>query len=182
MTEEIKEKHQDEAFDFKNAPEATQETEAAPEAGNGEKKEEVLELMGFKLGGEEYAIDIMRIKEITPLFDMTPVPRAPAYILGIISLRGSIVPVFDAKKKMGLPETETTEKTRIIVIKNEDEQIAILVDAITSAATIPTRSIEPAPPILKGVEAEFVEGVGRYLGRMVIIMNIDEMIKMEEFA
>jgi purine-binding chemotaxis protein CheW len=182
MTKEIKEKHQDETSDLENTPATTQEMETSEEAGDLEKEEEILELMGFKLGSEEYAIDIMSIKEITPLFDMTPIPRAPVYILGIISLRGSIVPVFDAKKKMGLPDTETTEKARIIVLTNKDEQVAILVDAITSAVTIPARSIEPSPPVLKGVEAEFIGGVGRYMDRMIIIMNIDEIIKMEEFA
>ncbi len=135
------------------------------------------EVMGFKLGEEEYAIDIMRIKEITPFFELTPIPRAPSYILGILSLRGNIIPVFDVKKKMGLPVTELTGKTRIIVLKNDDEQVGVLVDAITSAAQIPEKSIEPPPPIIKGVEAEYIIGIGQYRGRMMIIMNIDEIIK-----
>lgn len=141
--------------------------------------DKMAEVMGFKLGEEEYAIDIMRIKEITPLLDLTPIPRAPSYILGILSLRGNILPIFDAKKKMGLPDTVLTEKARIIVLKNEDEQVGLLVDSITSAAQIPEKSIEPPPSIIRGVEAEYVKGIGRYKGRMMIIMNIDEIIRME---
>ncbi|OIP64943.1 MAG: chemotaxis protein CheW [Nitrospirae bacterium CG_4_9_14_3_um_filter_53_35] len=160
------------------------EQEAAPAAGMEETAAEsvhdrMTEVMGFKLGEEEYAIDIMRIKEITPFFELTPIPRAPSYILGILSLRGNIVPIFDIKKKMGLPLTEITGKTRIIVLKNDDEQVGVLVDAITSAAQIPEKSIEPPPPMIKGLEAEYITGIGQYRGRMMIIMNIDEIIKME---
>lgn len=179
MTKKIKEQNQKDIEDCREASVDVHETETLEEAPE-RKEEESLELMGFQLGDEEYALDIMRIKEITPLFQMTPIPRAPAYILGILSLRGSIVPVFDAKKKLGLPDTEITEKTRIIVLKNEDEQVAILVDSITSSMMIPVHTIEPPPPVLKGVEAEYIEGVGRYEDRMVIIMKIDEIIKMEE--
>jgi len=143
-------------------------------------EEESLELMGFKLADEEYAIDIMQIKEITIPGALTPIPRAPEYILGILSLRGSILPVFDAKKKIGLPSGERTDRTRIIVVKHHGEEVGILVDDITSAARISVPAIEPPPPVLKGVEAEYISGVGRMDDRMMIIMNIEEICRVEE--
>ena len=145
-----------------------------------ESDEEIIELMGFKLGQEEYGIDIMKIKEITPLFELTSIPRAPSYILGILSLRGYIIPIFDAKKKIGLPESDVTEKTRIIVLNNQDEQVGILVDSISCAVQIPVRTLEPPPPVIKGIEAEYITGVCHYKDRMIIIMNIDEMTKLNE--
>jgi purine-binding chemotaxis protein CheW len=169
-----------ERIDHLAAGEFTQEEASMEEHPLEETEEEIIELMGFRLGSEEYAIDIMKIKEITPFYELTSIPRAPAYILGVLSLRGNIIPIFDAKKKIGLPETEITEKTRIIVLDNGDEQVGIKVDSISSAVQIPTNTLEPPPPVLKGVEADFITGIGRYQDRMIIIMNTDEVIQMNE--
>lgn len=182
MTELTKKETEEVVSDSTEPTLDLQDNAALDESSDQESNEEIIELMGCMLGDEEYAIDIMRIKEITPLFEMTPIPRAPSYILGILSLRGNIIPVFDARKKIGLPANEATDRTRIIVLKNEDEQVGILVDSITSAAQISARSIEPPPPVIKGVDADYIDGVGRYNGRMMIIMNIDEIIKVEEFS
>jgi purine-binding chemotaxis protein CheW len=153
------------------------ETTEGVSATEHEVHEDLLNVMGFRLGNEEYAIDIMHIKEITIPSQLTPVPRAPHYILGILSLRGNIIPVFDAKQRIGLPEGKDMSRARILVIRHGDEQVGILVDAITGAAQLPTSSIEPPPPVLKGVEAEYISGVGRDGDRMIIIMNIDELFK-----
>jgi len=156
-----------------------------PAAGEGEAdtgEETFLDLMGFKLGEEEYAVDIMQIKEITIPTELTPIPRAPEYILGILSLRGNILPVFDAKKRLGLPARERTNRTRIIIVNHQGEEVGLLVDDITSAARIASSTIEPPPPILKGVEAEYITGVGRVDDRMMIIMKIEEICRMEETA
>lgn len=140
-------------------------------------EEPAIELMGFRLAGEEYAIDIMRVKEITPVFELTPIPRAPDYVLGILSLRGNIIPIFDPKKRIGLPATELTGKSRIIVLRSDEDEIGILVDAITSSARVPLRSIEPTPSVIRGIEAEYVNGVATLGDRVIIIMNMDEIIK-----
>jgi len=165
------------------APQAPPSGATAEEEEREERGEEVVvELMGFRVAGEEYGVDIMRIKEITPVFELTPIPRAPAYIRGILSLRGNILPVFDLKRRLGLPEGEASPKARIIVLKNDDEQVGILVDAITSAARIPAASLEPPPPVLRGVEADFVSGVGRFQNRMIVILDIDRVIRVDAVA
>lgn len=140
-------------------------------------EEPAIELMGFRLAREEYAIDIMRVKEITPVFELTPIPRAPDYVLGILSLRGNIIPIFDPKKQIGLPEAELTGKSRIIVLKSNEDEVGLLVDSITSAARVPLRSIEPTPPVIRGIEAEYIHGVVTVGDRVIIIMNMDEIIK-----
>ena len=143
------------------------------------REEPMVELMGFHVAGEEYGVDIMRIKEITPVFELTPIPRAPHYILGILSLRGNILPVFDLKRRLGLPEGEPSPKARIIVLTNRDEQVGILVDGITSAVRIPAEAVEPPPPVLRGAEADFVRGVGRFRDRMLILLDIDRVLGVE---
>ncbi len=145
-----------------------------------ENEEKAIRVLGFRLGDEEYAIDIMRIKEVTAFFAPTPIPRAPEYVLGILSLRGNIIPLFDPKIRLGFPDTGITEKTRIIVLKKGEEQVGIVVDATTSAVRVPTSRIEPPPPVIRGVDAEYLQGVVREGERMIIIMNLDEVIRMGE--
>ncbi|NOY52697.1 MAG: chemotaxis protein CheW [Deltaproteobacteria bacterium] len=154
--------------------------ESADELQEKSREESFLTLMGFKLAEEEYAVDIMQIKEITIPTELTPIPRAPEYILGILSLRGNILPVFDAKRRLGLPAREETHRTRIIIVNHQGEQVGLLVDDITSAARISASAIEPPPPILNGVEAEYITGVGRVNDRMIILMDIEKICRMEE--
>ncbi len=142
--------------------------------------EQRVHLMGFLLGEEEYAVDIMRIREITPVLEMTPIPRAPGYISGVVSLRGSITPIFDPKKKIGLPQTERTHRARIIVLNRDEEQVGILVDAITGAASVEPHVMEPPPAVIRGHQADYISGVARDDDRMLIVMNIDAITQVED--
>ncbi|MDX1763463.1 MAG: chemotaxis protein CheW [bacterium] len=151
-------------------------TEQSGAEQNRQPEEPVMELMGFRLGQEEYAVDIMALQEITPVFELTPIPRAPDYVLGILSLRGTIIPIFDPKRRIGLPETGRTDKARIIVLRSGEDEVGLLVDSITSAARVPLRSIEPTPPVIKGIEADYINGVGKVGERVIIIMNMDAII------
>ncbi len=157
--------------------------ESAPhpqDSGHAENAtEQRMDLMGFCLGNEEYAVDIMRIREITPLLEMTPIPRAPGYIAGVVSLRGNITPIFDPKKKIGLPQTERTDRARIIVLNRDEEQIGILVDAITGAASVAVDGMEPPPAVIRGQQAEYISGVARDDDRMLIVMDIDAITQVE---
>jgi purine-binding chemotaxis protein CheW len=158
-----------------------EEPAAAPQETGGADKEAErrINLMGFRLGEEEYAVDIMRIREITPVLEMTPIPRAPGYISGVVSLRGNITPIFDPKKKIGLRQTERTHRSRIIVLNRDEEQVGIVVDAITGAATVPMGSIEPPPPVIRGHQADYISGVARDDDRMLIVMDIDAVTQVE---
>ncbi len=157
--------------------------QVAPETAGTEKAtERYLDLMGFQLGDEEYAVDIMRIREITTLLEMTPIPRAPGYIAGVVSLRGNITPIFDPKKKIGLPQTERSNRARIIVLNRNDEQVGILVDAIIGAARVALGSLEPPPAVIRGPQAEYVSGVARDADRMLIVMDIDAITRVEGAA
>jgi purine-binding chemotaxis protein CheW len=139
------------------------------ETSPGERQSEFL---GFMLADEEYAIDILEIKEIIRLQNITPVPRTPDYLKGIITLRGVIVPIFDLRRRLGLKEVEHGPATRIVVVYRGEEFAGLIVDAITQVMRVNVDSIEPPPPTIGTVEAEFIRGVTRHQDRLVILLNL----------
>ncbi|MFZ3063805.1 MAG: chemotaxis protein CheW [Nitrospirota bacterium] len=154
---------------------ADEMTLAAPDAD--EKK---IELLAFKLSNEEYVLDINRIKEIIRPVEITRVPRVPLYIKGIISLRGVIVPVYNLKNRLGLLEANefsNDSQKRILIVNFDEELIGIIVDAVTGVVKINEDIIEPTPQIIKGVDAEYLKGVARTNNRLLILLNLDRVLK-----
>ncbi|MEK6657469.1 MAG: chemotaxis protein CheW [Nitrospirota bacterium] len=150
-------------------------TLAAPDAD--EKK---IELLAFKLSNEEYVLDINRIKEIIRPVEITRVPRVPSYIKGIISLRGVIVPVYNLKNRLGLSEANefsNDSQKRILIVNFDEELIGIIVDAVTGVVKLNEDIIEPTPQIIKGVDAEYLKGVARTNNRLLILLNLDRVLK-----
>ncbi len=133
----------------------------------------------FILSDEEYAIDIEDIKEIINVQEITEVPGAPEYIKGIISLRGVIITIFDFRKRLGFQEKEYGKDARIIVVSVDNAQIGILVDSVTEVLRISEREVEPPPPVIGGIEAEYLKGIGRVKGRIVILLNLNKALKVE---
>lgn len=143
------------------------ETEAA---------EETLELLCFKVATEEYAISIMDIKEIIKPREVTEVPRVPEFVRGILSLRGIIIPIFDMRLRLGLPEGERSERERIIVVKRQGGFCGILVDQVVQVVRIAEESVEAAPVVLEGIDRDFVQGIGRVSGRMLILLDMEKVL------
>ena len=131
------------------------------------------------LSDEEYAIDIEDIKEIINLQEITEVPRAPKYIKGIISLRGVIITIFDLRKRLGFQERKYGKDARIIVVSIDNTQIGILVDSVTEVLWMSEIEIEPPPPVIGGIEAEYLKGIGRVKDRIVILLNLNKVLKAE---
>ncbi len=141
--------------------------------------EETLKFISFKLSSENYAIDMMSIQEIIRLRDITEVPRTPPYISGIISLRGVIVPVFDLRLRLSLDADELTRESRILITKEEGEVVAgLLVDKVMEVVKIYDADIEPPPVVMKGVEAEYLKGIGRSANRIFILLNLGSIVKL----
>jgi purine-binding chemotaxis protein CheW len=145
-----------------------------------EEEEEQLQLLTFMLGSEEYALNIMDIKEIIRPRECTEVPRAPGYILGIISLRGTIIPIFDVNKRLGLPPGERNSQNRIVVVRSKEHLFGLHVDSVVQVMDLPLSRIEPPPEILGGVEGDFLRGVGKIDERLIILLNMARILAMEE--
>lgn len=141
-------------------------------------------LLTFSLGGEGYGVSILKVKEIIGMLDITPVPRTPDFIKGVINLRGKIIPVMDLRIKFGMEEKEYNERTCIIVVevnlKGTERLLGVVVDMVSEVVTISSEQIEPPPEYGMKLEHNFILGIGKIKERVVIILDIDEVFLCEE--
>jgi purine-binding chemotaxis protein CheW len=133
------------------------------------------QLLSFLLGDEEYGVNILMIREIIRLTTITPVPRAPSYIKGIISLRGAVLPILDLHQLLSIPETQPDKKSRILVVNLEAGPIGIIVDAVTEVVELKEAELEPAPAVMTGLDADHIKGMGRYKGRLIVLLDLDKV-------
>ncbi|MEI7429806.1 MAG: chemotaxis protein CheW [Betaproteobacteria bacterium] len=140
----------------------------------------------FALGGEMFAVGILNVKEIIEYGQLTEIPMMPAFIRGVINLRGSVVPVIDLSARFGGKVTEVSRRTCIVIVEvTEDEarhDIGIMVDAVSEVLDIPGSEIEPPPTFGARIRAEFIFGMGKVAGKFVIILNINKVLSVEEIA
>ncbi len=142
--------------------------------------DEYLQLLVFTIGAEEYGLSIMDIKEIVRPQETTEVPKTPDYVMGIISLRGMIIPVFDIRMRLGLSEGGDNPKPRIIVVNVKDNFYGLFVDSVVQVVNIPISSIEPPPEIIGGIDADSLKGVGKIDDRLIILLNLERVLTMDE--
>ena len=150
---------------------------AGEETATGEPKiDDGLQVVAFKLLDEEYGVNIFSVQEIRNLTDITRVPFAQGYIQGVINLRGSVLPVIDLKKRLGLATTPYTEDTRIVTVMVGDLPIGMLVDAVTEVLTIRSRLVDPKKSVGEKDIGKFIGGIGNIDGRLVIMLNLEEIV------
>lgn len=139
----------------------------------------VVRWLSFALAKEEYAVNIEQVKEIIKPREITDIPRVPDYLLGVISLRGIVIPVIDLRLRLNLGAVGVNDKNRIIVCEQQDRIVGLLVDSITQVVQVREADIEPPPAILSGLDRDMVEGVGRIQGQMIILLDLVEVLNME---
>jgi purine-binding chemotaxis protein CheW len=135
--------------------------------------------LAFSLGSEDYALDISMIREILKPREITEIPRVPEFLLGIISLRGNIIPIFDLKKRLGLGVATIDQDSRIIVCQEGDRLAGLLIDRITQVTSIQDEEIEPPPAIFSGRDRALLDGVGRVQGNVLILLNIVNVLTID---
>jgi len=136
----------------------------------------VIQLVSFTLDGVEYGIDILQVHEILRIPDITRLPNTPDFIRGVINLRGNVIPVVDIRKRFGYSSIEVTEFTRIIVIEAEGKQIGLFVDNVSQVIRLSDKNIDPPSDLIEGVSEEFITGVGRLKDRLVVILNLANIL------
>ncbi len=135
------------------------------------------QLVGFRLGGEEYGIEITTIQEIILMGDVTRVPQVPHFIEGLINLRGSVIPIIDLRKRFGLPLTERTEETRVVVVNVSEKTMGLVVDAVTQVIRVNQDQIEPTPPTVSAAGKEHIAGLAKFDNRMLILLDIERLLE-----
>jgi purine-binding chemotaxis protein CheW len=139
-----------------------------------------IKLVIFKLADEEFGAPIHQVYEILRLVEITRVPRAPKFIEGVINLRGKVIPVLDLRRRFDLPMTVPPEQQRIMEVEVDGQIIGMIVDAVTEVISLPADAIEPPPPMIADIAGDYLTGVGKLPGRIIILLNFDKILTMQE--
>ena len=138
--------------------------------------EEGIQVVAFKLLNEEYGVSILNVQEIRNLTDITRVPFAADYIKGVINLRGSVLPVIDLKKRLGLADAPYTDDTRVVTVTIGDLHVGMLVAAVTEVLTINSKPVDPKKAINGKEITRYLSGIGNVDGRLIIMLNLQEIL------
>nr|WP_321498682.1 chemotaxis protein CheW [uncultured Methanolobus sp.] len=135
------------------------------------------QLVIFNLGVEEFGVNIMQVQEIIRMPDITRIPRSPDYIKGVINLRGKIIVVMDLDRRFGMKETEMTDESRIVVVDIEGTIIGLVVDSVSEVIRLKGSNIEHTPEIItQKINADYLKGVGKMEDRLLILLNLENII------
>lgn len=147
---------------------------------------ETQQYLTFSLREEMFAVGIQRVREIIEYGSVTTVPMMPGFVRGVINLRGSVVPVIDLSARFGRAPSTIHRRTCIVIIEIEHEgqqqELGVVVDAVSEVLEIPAAEIEPAPAFGARIRADFISGMGKVGGRFVILLNVDKVLAVEEMA
>lgn len=141
---------------------------------------EILQLVGFLIGNEEFAVDILKVQEINRITQITKVPNSPEFVEGVINLRGKVIPILDLRIRMGMGKKEHDSRTRIIVVEIDQKTIGFIVDEVTEVLRIPRDVIEAPPELVSAQKSEFITGVGKLEDRLLILLDMDKIITADE--
>lgn len=147
--------------------------ESEPEEEAAEPVAQELETLAFRLGSEEYVVMVEQVKEVLKLRDLTPVPHAPAYVPGVISLRGAVLPVIDLARRLSLAPGVRDEKSRIMVVSVADEDAGLIVDRVLGVVRFLPDAIQPAPETAER-GFEFLKGIVRKEGKLYILLDLEK--------
>lgn len=160
-----------------------QRTAASPVA---QAAAEIRQYLTFSLGGEMFAVGILNVKEIIEYGHLTEIPMMPAFIRGVINLRGAVVPVIDLAARFGGQPTQVGRRSCVVIIEIADgdttQDIGVLVDSVSAVLDIPDAEIEPPPAFGARIRTDFIEGMGKIAGKFVIILSVQRVLSVEEMT
>ncbi len=156
------------------------EAKSNKESGSNDTTNDLLQLVGFRLGKEEYGIDILKVQEINRIADITRIPQSPDYVEGVINLRGNVIPIIDLRKRFNMPEREHDRQTRIVVGEIDGKTVGLVVDAVSEVIRLPANTIEPAPKIVSKDQADYITGIGKLDDRLLMLLDIDKILTVSD--
>jgi purine-binding chemotaxis protein CheW len=151
-------------------------TPAAPRAPAGDDVEVAGKFLTFFLAEEEYGIEILKVQEIIGLMPVTRVPRTPAHVMGVVNLRGKVIPVVDLRLRFGMEAIEPTELTCIIVVQARGLRFGLVVDRVSEVVDLPAGSVEDPPTFGSEINTEYIMGMGKTETRVKILLDIDRVL------
>ncbi len=142
--------------------------------------DELYQLVTFSIGSEEFGVDILKVVEIIRIMDITKVPRAPAFVEGVINLRGLVIPIIDLRRRFGLSVKAMDQETRIIVIEINGMTVGFVVDSVSEVLRIPASTVEPPPPVVAGLDSDYISGVGKLQDKLLILLDLDKLLSADD--
>lgn len=150
--------------------------EDLPEDDTADRFSRIRKIVAFDFADELYGVDIDQVGAILLLLPVMPLPNVPDFILGMVNLRGSLLPLIDLRIKFGLGVNVLTENSRIVVLEKEDLKVGMIVDRVWTLLRLPQDGFQPAPPGVAKIDAEYFKEVCSVEGRLLIILNIEKLL------
>lgn len=141
---------------------------------------DIQQLVSFKMGNEEFGVDILKVQEIIKMIGITKVPNAPEFVDGVINLRGRIIPVIDLRIKINMERVEHNNSTRIIVVEFNDTTTGFIVDEVNEVLRIPENIMEAPPSMVAGVDRDYIKAVCKLDDRLLILLDLERVLSFEE--
>jgi purine-binding chemotaxis protein CheW len=139
--------------------------------------EELLQLVTFRLGDEEFGVNILNVEEINRMVEITRVPNSPSFVEGVINLRGRVIPIINLRKRFGLNSRDMDRDTRIMVMDINGKTVGMVVDAVSEVLRIPSDTVVPAPAITSGINSRYIKGIGKLDDRLIILLDLEKLFK-----
>ena len=156
--------------------EAAQTSPQALAHERGDNEGNLLQLVTFRIAGEEFGVDILAVQEIIRPIQITMVPQAAAFIEGVINLRGKVIPVINMRTRFNMPAVEHDSSTRSVVMEFDQKIVGFMVDGVSEVLRIPASTVEAAPPVVCGVGSEYIRGVGKLDDRLLILLDLHTLL------
>ena len=142
-------------------------------------REEVLQFVTFTLNNEEYAVDILSVQEINRIAEITKIPNSPPYVEGVVNLRGKVIPVINLRNKFGFEKKSIDDTSRIIIMDIRGITYGIIVDSVSEVLRVQSGTVEPTPPMSSDANSKFIKGLAKLDDRLIILIDIDNLIDEE---
>lgn len=141
----------------------------------------ILQWVTFRLGNETYGINVMQVREVLRYTEISPVPGAPGYVIGIINLRGNVVTVIDTRERFGLDNAEVSDDTRIVILESENQVVGIMVDSVAEVVYLKASEIETAPNVGNDESSRYIQGVCHKNDELLILIEIEKLLTEREW-
>jgi len=141
---------------------------------------DLLQFVTFKLEGQKYAVDILKVQEINNMKDITPIPNSPPYVEGAINLRGKVIPVLNLRRKFNLEEKPLDEFIKIVIMDVRGVVMGVIVDSVSDVLRVSSDLVEPPPPVSSDTTARFIKGVAKLPEGLVILLDMDKLLDPQE--
>ncbi|MGI6364559.1 MAG: chemotaxis protein CheW [Bacillota bacterium] len=134
----------------------------------------------FQLEDELYGVEILQVRGIEKMLPLTRVPNAPSFVKGVCNLRGSVIPVIDLKKRLGLASTGEVSDAKIIIVNVGKQVVGMTIDAAADVVSLDSNQVEPSPTLVSGIDAQFISGVAKVSNRLLIILDMERILTADQ--